>query len=69
VTELVSVETVPSETEAEVVCEYLRTAGIKCGHRESDNTAAGFMRWREILVGEEDAVRAREVLAAKPSGE
>ena len=67
--EPVAVEVVPSETEAEMLCALLRTAGIKCGYRESNNTAEGFMGWREVLVDEDDVEQAREVLATQPSAD
>jgi Putative prokaryotic signal transducing protein len=69
VTEPVVVETVSTETEAEMLCALLRTAEIKCGHRESGNTAEGFLGGHDVLVAEEDVERAREVLATQPSEE
>ena len=61
---------VSGEPEADLVCQLLRTAGIECGHRETeaidspleDFTAAGP---REILVQEADLEAARAVLASR----
>jgi hypothetical protein len=43
----------------------LRSAGIRCGDRDADlnpvNTG-GIVRWREILVSEDDLARARQLL-------
>ena len=60
----------PDETEAEMVCGLLRSAGIECGYRATeaidspleDFIAAGP---REILVHEADLADARSVLAAR----
>ncbi len=59
---------VSDEPEAEIVCGLLRSAGIECGHRDTDSidtpledfTAAGP---REILVYPSDLEAARGVLA------
>jgi hypothetical protein len=67
----VVVTVVGSETEAELACGLLRSAGIECGYRDTeaidspleDFTAAGA---REILVHESDLEAARELLAASP---
>ena len=64
----VVVKVVASETEADIVCQLLRTAGIECGYRDTEAidlsleefTAAGP---REILVHPSDLDAAREVLA------
>jgi hypothetical protein len=61
-----------SESEADVVCGLLRSAGIECAYRETeaidslleDFTPAGP---REILVRAGDVDAAREVLA-RPTG-
>jgi putative signal transducing protein len=58
---------VPSETEAQVLCGLLRSAGIDCAYRDTeaidsaleDFTAAGP---REVLVREADLDDARELL-------
>lgn len=67
-TEIVVAGVVSGEPEAELACGLLRSAGIKCAHRETDEidsqleefTAAG---WREILVHRDDLETARELLA------
>jgi hypothetical protein len=64
----VVVKVVASETEADIVCQLLRTAGIECGYRDTeaidlsleDFTAAGP---REILVHPSDLDAARKILA------
>ena len=60
--------TVPNEVEAEMACEVLRSAGIECGHRvteETDSMLEGFASDgpREILVHESDLSAARALLA------
>jgi Putative prokaryotic signal transducing protein len=65
--EPVVVKVVGSETEADIVCGLLRSAGIECGYRDTeaiersleDFTAAGP---REILVQPSDLEAARELL-------
>ena len=65
----VVVTTVSGQSEAEVVCGLLRSAGIKCAYRDTEAidssleefTAAGP---REILVRAPDLDAARELLAA-----
>jgi hypothetical protein len=69
--ESVVLTVVSGETEADVVCGLLRSAGIDCAYRDTeaidspleDFTAAGP---REILVHESDLETARELLAAPP---
>ena len=64
----VVVTVVSSESEADVVCGLLRSAGIECAYRETeaidslieDFTPAGP---REILVRPSDLDAARELLA------
>jgi hypothetical protein len=59
---------VSGEGEAEILCGLLRSNGIKCGYRDTeeidspleDFTAAGT---REILVAEADLEAARELIA------
>ena len=66
--EPVVVTVVPSESEAEVVCGLLRSAGIKCAHRDTDEIdspledfmAAGA---QEILVGAADLEAAKALIA------
>lgn len=61
---------VASESEAEMICGLLRSAGIECAYRDTeaidspieDFTAAGP---REILVHEEDLDNARALLPAE----
>ena len=61
------VKVVADETEAEIVCGLLRSAGIECGYRDTeaidspleDFTAAG---QREIIVHPADLEAARELL-------
>ena len=63
----VVVKVVSSQSEAEVVCGLLRSAGIECAHRDTDAidspledfTAAG---QREILVHAPDLEAARALL-------
>jgi putative signal transducing protein len=71
VDDAVVVKTVADETEAEIACGLLRSAGIECGYRETDAidssledfTAAGP---REILVHAADLEEARELLDSTP---
>jgi hypothetical protein len=68
--ETVVVTVVPGETEAEVVCGLLRSAGIECGYRDTeaigtpleDFTASGP---REVLVHPSDLDAARQLLEAR----
>jgi hypothetical protein len=63
----VVVKVVSDETEAELVCGLLRSAGIECGYRDTEAldstleefTAAGP---REVLVHQSDLEAARAVL-------
>ena len=64
----VPVTTVPGEVEAETLCGLLRSAGIECGPRvteETDSLLEGFASDgpREILVHESDLSAARALLA------
>ena len=68
--ELVAVDTVGTEFEADAVCGLLREAGIECLHRGT-TMSAGVLGGvgqgaREVLVRPQDAERAREVLADRP---
>ena len=63
---------VPSEAEAEMVCELLRNAGIACGYRETDAIDSPLEEFiasgpREILVHVDDLEAAKELLPA-PDG-
>ena len=66
---------VPNEVAAELVCSFLRAAGIRCAHRIT-NVGAG--AWdgvpsgagpREVLVDPADLEEARSALAAAELGE
>jgi hypothetical protein len=64
---------VPGETEAELVCGLLRSAGIKCGYRDTeaiDSPIEDFIASgpREVLVKEEDLETARQLLQDAPAG-
>jgi hypothetical protein len=64
----VLVATVSDEMEAEVICGLLRSAGIECGHRVTDETDSPLHGIasdgpREILVHESDLETARALLA------
>ena len=59
---------VSGESEAEVVCGLLRSAGIKCAYRDTDaidSSLEDFMAAgsREILVSEPDLEAAKQLLA------
>ena len=71
----IRVTIVPNEVAADVVCTFLRSEGILCGHRVT-NIGAG--AWdgvpnvggaREVLVDRADLEAAREALAAAELGE
>ena len=58
---------VPSTSEAEVLCGLLRSAGIKCAHRDTDaidSPLEDFMAAgsQEVLVHESDLEAAKELL-------
>ena len=70
--ELTTVQVVRSEAEAELLCGLLRSSGIRCMHRPT-NQAAGAMDGatssfgsREVVVNAADAEAARAVLDAEP---
>jgi Putative prokaryotic signal transducing protein len=59
---------VSGESEAEVVCGLLRSAGIKCAYRDTDaidSSLEDFMPAgsREVLVSEPDLEAAKQLLA------
>jgi hypothetical protein len=59
---------VSGESEAEVVCGLLRSAGIKCAHRDTDaidSSLEDFMAAgsQEILVSGPDLEAAKQLLA------
>jgi len=61
------VKTVSGETEAEVVCGLLRSAGIKCGYRDTqavDSPLEDFIASgpREIIVHPSDLEAARALV-------
>jgi putative signal transducing protein len=62
---------VPTETEAEMLCAMLRTAGIQAFQRQT-NIGAGFgdgmpqIGAHEVVVASDELARAREVLAEQP---
>jgi putative signal transducing protein len=67
------VTVVSGESEAEVVCGLLRSAGIECGHRDTeaiDTPLENFIAAgpQEILVHDSDLKAAREVLEAREGG-
>jgi hypothetical protein len=71
VDDLVAVDVVGTEGEAELLCSLLRTAGIAAMHRPTNQAAGAFDGWsaggpREILVRAEDADAARDVLRPQP---
>jgi Putative prokaryotic signal transducing protein len=60
---------VSGESEAEVVCGLLRSAGIECAYRDTDAIESSVEDFiaagpREILVQEADLEAAKELLAA-----
>ena len=68
--ELVVVEVVVSEPEAELLCSLLRSAGIRCTYRvtnvgagAADGLAVGGPQ--EVVVRAEDVESAREVLGKR----
>ena len=65
--EVVVVTVVPGETEAELVCGLLRSAGIKCGYRDTeaiDSAIEDFIASgpREVLVAPDDLEAAKQLL-------
>jgi Putative prokaryotic signal transducing protein len=72
--EEVVVTVVAGETEAEVACGLLRSAGIECAYRDTeaiDSTIEDFIASgpREIVVRASDLDAARELLAASGDGD
>jgi hypothetical protein len=70
VDDLVAIETVGTEFEADAICGLLREAGIECTHR-STTMSAGVLGGvgqgaREVVVRPEDVERARQALDARP---
>lgn len=65
----VVLKVVSGESEAQVVCGLLRSAGIECAYRDTDaidSSLEDFMPAgaREVLVRESDLETATELLAA-----
>jgi len=61
---------VSGESEAQVVCGLLRSAGIECGYRDTDAIDSPLEDFisagsQEILVHESDLETAKELLAAQ----
>ena len=68
----VVVKVVSDESEAEIVCGLLRSAGIECGYRETDAIDSSLEDFtavgpREILVHPSDLETARALLGAAQS--
>jgi len=69
VDEGVRLTVVPGELDAEALCGLLRSAGIRCGYRPTDETDSlvenfvGSGGPQEVRVAEEDLEAARELLA------
>jgi hypothetical protein len=69
--ELATVTVVRNETEAEMICALLGTAGIDALHRQT-NAGAGFgdgmpqTGAHEVLVAADELDHARDVLGAQP---
>jgi hypothetical protein len=60
---------VSGESEAQVVCGLLRSQGIECAYRDTDQIDSSLEDFiaagaREILVHEKDVAAAKELLAA-----
>ena len=69
----VRLTTVSDELEADVVCGLLRSAGIPCGHRVTEETDSPLENFsgdgpREVLVRESDLEAARALIAAPDAG-
>jgi Putative prokaryotic signal transducing protein len=63
----VVVKTVTDETEAQIACGLLRSEGIECGYRDTEEIDSSLEEFtasgpREILVHEADLEAARELL-------
>lgn len=66
--DLVTIEVVPTEIEASLLCGILRDAGIKCMSRPTNFAVGAADAFyspgpREVIVRAEDATKARGVLA------
>jgi hypothetical protein len=65
--EVVVVTVVSGETEAEVACGLLRSAGLECAYRDTESIDSAIEDFiaagpREILVKESDLEVARQLL-------
>jgi hypothetical protein len=73
VDETVVVKRVADEIEADLVCGLLRSAGIECGSRVTDDIESTYDNFdagvgaHEILVQPDDLEAARELLADSPA--
>jgi len=72
--DLVAVDVVKTEAEAELICSLLRTAGITSIHRPANQGAGAFDGAtfgggpREVVVNAGDLDAAREILQTQRSG-
>ena len=70
--EAVAVTRVSGEIEADLVCGLLRSAGIECGHRVTQEIDSAFDNFagdgpHEVIVHPADLEAARELLADQPA--
>jgi hypothetical protein len=70
--EAVAVKRVSGEIEADLVCGLLRSAGIECGHRVTEEIDSAFDNFagvgpHEVIVHPDDLEAARELLAEAES--
>jgi hypothetical protein len=68
VDEAVAVKRVADEFEADLVCGLLRSAGIECGHRPTEDIDSAYDNFadvgpHEVIVHPDDLEAARELLA------
>jgi putative signal transducing protein len=68
--DLVVVDVVATESEAEMLCSLLRSAGLRCMERVTDRGAAAFEGLptggpHEVLVRAEDVDAARQILQTR----
>jgi hypothetical protein len=68
--ELVVVEVVATQSEAELLCSLLRNEGIRCTYRVSDYGAGAGDGLavggpQEVIVRSEDLAAAREIMKAR----
>jgi Putative prokaryotic signal transducing protein len=71
--ELAVVDVVPNPAEAELLCGLLRSAGIQCTYRLTNQGAGAFegipgVGAQEVVVRADDLESAREVLAQSEDG-